>query len=158
MLRQKHQKHGWVVTMGLAAAVGLIGWAVASHLKAEVGEVRQERDVQGLPMLEFQRLFDKGDVLAVDVRNRASYETGRIAGAIHVPLDDLEAGPLAVADVKRLARGRLVVTYCSCPSEASSLRAARVLVASGVPAKALIGGYPKWAAAGGRVEHGTPVR
>lgn len=155
MLRQNRK---WAVTMGLAAVVGVLGWAVVSHLKAEVGEVRQTREAEGMPMLEFQRLFDKGEVLVVDVRDRASYETGRIAGAIHVTGDDLEAGPLGVADVKRLARGRLVVTYCSCPTEASSLRAARVLATGGVPAKALIGGYPKWAAAGGRVEHGTPVR
>lgn len=161
MLRQKHGKQGkqrWAVTIGVATVVGLAAWTVASHLRAEVAEVRQARDAEGVPMLEFQRLFDKGDVLTVDVRDRTSYETGRIANAIHVTLDELEAGPLAVGDVKRLARGRLVVTYCSCPTEASSLRAARVLVAGGVPAKALIGGYPKWAAAGGLVEHGTPVR
>lgn len=155
MLRQKRR---WAMTMGLAAVIGVVGWAVASHLRAEVGEVRQEREAQGIPMLEFQRLFDKGDVLVVDVRDRASYETGRIAQAIHVTLDELETGSQGLADVKRLARGRLVVTYCSCPTEGSSLRAARVLVVGGVPAKALIGGYPKWAAAGGRVEHGTPVR
>lgn len=155
MLRQKRQ---WAVTMGLAAVVGLLGWAVVSHLRAEVGEVRQAREAEGIPMLEFQRLFDAGKVLVVDVRDRGSFETGRIAGAIHVTAGDLEAGPLGVSDVKRLARGRLVVTYCSCPTESSSLRAARALVTGGVPAKALIGGYPKWAAAGGRVEHGTPVR
>ncbi len=155
MLRQKRR---WVMAISLTALVGLLGWAVASHLKAEVGEVRQAREAEGIPMLEFQRLFDAGKVLVVDVRDRASYETGRIAQAVHVTLDELEADPLSVSDVKRLARGRLVVTYCSCPTEASSLRAARVLVAGGVHAKALIGGYPKWAAAGGRVEHGTPIR
>lgn len=158
MLRQKHAKHRWAVTMGVAGLVGLAAWTVASHLQAEVTEVRQARSAEGIPLLEFQRLFDRGEVLTVDVRDRTSYEMGRIANALHVTLEDLEAGPLAVNDVKRLARGRLVVTYCSCPTEASSLRAARVLAAGGVPAKALVGGYPEWAAAGGLVEHGTPVR
>lgn len=155
MLRQNH---GWMTTLGLATMLAAATWTLADHLQARVTEVRQDREAQGLTLLEFQRLHDAGHVLVVDVRDRASYEAGRIAGAMHVALGDLERGDPGADEVRRLARGRLVVTYCSCPTEASSLKAARLLVSRGVPSRALIGGYPKWVEAGGRVEHGGHLR
>lgn len=152
------QGKGWMVTVAMAAVVAAGVWVLAAHLQGAMVTVRQERDTLGLPLFEFQRLHEKGEAVAVDVRDRASYEAGRIAGALHASLEDLEAGADGAAAIGRTVRGRLVVTYCSCPAEASSLRAARALAERGVPARALVGGYPKWVEAGGRIEQGVPDR
>lgn len=150
-------KNRWPATLGLAVALGVGTWVLAGLLQARVAELRHDREVQGLPILEFQRQHERDEVLVVDVRDRTSYEAGRIARAVHATPDQLESDPRALAEIIRLARGRLVVTYCSCPTEASSLRAARTLVAAGLQARALIGGYPKWVDAGGRIDRGTPI-
>jgi rhodanese-related sulfurtransferase len=127
-----------------------------ADLTREMQDARDDRrTTQGMLMLDFQRLYEKGDVLVVDVRDRASYEKGRIAGAIHVGLDEVAA---RAAEIRRLASSRMVVTYCSCPSEASSLRMAHALGVHGVPAQALIGGYHGWVDAGGRTARGPATR
>lgn len=80
--------------------------------------------------------------LVLDVRARNHYETdeGRIAGSIRV-LPDL-IGDWAV----NAPKDRLVVAYCSCPNDATSIRVARQLQSEGFQAAALKGGYPAWAA------------
>lgn len=80
--------------------------------------------------------------LVLDVRARNHYETdeGRIAGSIRV-LPDL-IGDWAVNAPKE----RLIVAYCSCPNDATSIRVARQLQSEGFQAAALKGGYPAWAA------------
>lgn len=148
MLRQNHR---WTTTLSVALALGLATWASANGVADMTRKLKDTRDdqraTQGMRMLDFQRLYEQGEVLVVDVRDQASYERGRIAGAMHLPVDEI--APRA-AEVRRLARGRMVVTYCSCPSEASSLRAAHALGDHGVRAQALIGGYHGWVDAGGR--------
>lgn len=144
MLRQNHR---WATTLSVAAALALATWVSATGLAQRRVERDATRATQGMLMLDFQRLYERGEVLVVDVRDQASYERGRIAGAIHLPVDEIAA---RAAEVRRSARGRMVVTYCSCPGESSSLRAAHALGDHGVPAQALIGGYHGWVDAGGR--------
>jgi len=83
------------------------------------------------------------------VRDAVSFTNGRIPGAVHVPVHDIAA---QLASVKKAAKGRVVVTYCSCPTEASSLRAAKLLSGAGITAKALVGGFPRWIESGGAIE------
>ena len=154
MLRQNHR---WTTTLSVALALALATW-VSGNATAERRQEREAgRESQGIRMLEFQELYERGEVLVADVRDSASYQRGRIAGAIHLPLEDIAA---RAADLRRQARGRVVVTYCSCPSEASSLRAAHALAAHGLHARALIGGYHGWVDSGGRtytLRHVPPV-
>lgn len=155
MLRQNHR---WTTTLSVALALALATWASANgmvDLTRQIKEAHDDHKAQGMLMLEFQRLYERGDVLVIDVRDKASYEMGRIAGAIHVGVDEVAA---RAAEVRRLASARLVVTYCACPSEASSLRAAQALGQHGVRAQALIGGYHGWADAGGRTARGPAQR
>jgi rhodanese-related sulfurtransferase len=144
MLRQNHR---WTTTLSVALALSLAAWVSANGVAQRRVERDAERTTQGIRMIDVQRLYEKGEVLVVDVRDRVSFEQGRIAGAIHLPVDDIAA---RAAEVRRAARGRVVVAYCSCPSEASSLRAARALGEHGVRAQALIGGYHGWVDAGGQ--------
>ena len=91
-----------------------------------------------------------GRALVIDVRIEKSFTEGHIAGAINVPVDEVEArGPWLL----RLASGRPIVTYCSCVNEHTSAVAAQELTAAGAKnVSALLGGYPAWVAAGGPVE------
>jgi len=160
MLRQNHK---WTTTLSVAAALALATWVAAAAMTTKVAEQGERRQAQGIPLLEFQRLYGEDQVLVVDVRTEDSYDAGHIPGAIQVWLDEGE-GPAVVRgkvdDIRRRAASRLVVTYCACPSEGSSLRAARVLADHGVAARALIGGYHGWVDAGGptyTLSHVPPI-
>ena len=86
-------------------------------------------------------LFERGeDVQIVDVRYPNEWEAGRIEGAVHIPLDDLD-DCLDLID-----RSRRVVTVCR--SGDRSADAAQSLVAAGFRAESLDGGMEAWAVAG----------
>jgi NhaP-type Na+/H+ or K+/H+ antiporter len=86
--------------------------------------------------------------LVLDVRSRAHYErdAGQIPGSIRVMPDLIQEW------AESQPRDRVIVAYCTCPDEASSGRAARQLRLMGFDAKALLGGYKAWEAAGHPVE------
>jgi rhodanese-related sulfurtransferase len=99
---------------------------------------------------DFIQLHAFNGALVLDVRGTDAYRAGHIPGAVHVPLDQIEA---RAEEIQALVKHRAVVTYCSCPEEHASLVAVRLLDASGVPhASALVGGYPAWVAKGGKIE------
>ena len=143
--------HAWKrVGTGLWMVMAAMGATVV----ALVGLTRA--DVQHPPgqellmaFAEFQPLQAHKSVLVVDVRDADSFANGRIPGALHEPVSDIEA---KLASVRKSSKGRVVVTYCSCPTEASSLRAAKVLTGAGITAKALVGGFPRWVESGGAIE------
>lgn len=78
--------------------------------------------------------------LVLDVRARAHYEMGAapIPGSVRVPPDQVEQW------AKDQPKDRPIVTYCACPDEASSGRAARLLREMGFQAVALQGGERAW--------------
>ena len=98
---------------------------------------------------DFRRRHSAGAVLVVDVRSDESFRLGRIPGALSVPLHRIDD---AVDQIRTAARGRPIVTYCSCAGEHASLAAAERLNVRGLRALALAGGYTAWMVAGGRIE------
>lgn len=80
------------------------------------------------------------DVQIVDVRYPNEWEAGRIEGAVHIPLDDLDDR------LEEMDRSRRVVTVCRSGNR--SANAAEVLAAEGFRAENLDGGMDAWAAAG----------
>ncbi len=92
----------------------------------------------------------------IDVRSPTAraLEPRWIPGAIHVPVD---AVGQHIAD---LPKDREIIVYCTCPSEASAARVAKVLVNHGFKlVRPLHGGLDAWIAAGYAVEstsQGTP--
>lgn len=141
--------HRWKrVGTGLWVVLAVMGVTVVTLVGLARGS---EQHPPGKELLitvaDVQPLHARGAVLVVDVREAESFANGHIPGAVHLLARDVEAQAKAV---KTLAKGRLIVTYCSCPTEASSLRAAKIL--SGVKAKALLGGFPKWVESGGAIE------
>jgi membrane protein DedA with SNARE-associated domain/rhodanese-related sulfurtransferase len=85
----------------------------------------------------------------VDVRSSTAraLEPRWIPGAIHVPLE-------AVGQhVAHLPKDREIILYCTCPSEASAARVARILMTHGFKqVRPLHGGLEAWIAAGHDVE------
>jgi rhodanese-related sulfurtransferase len=93
-------------------------------------------------------------VLILDVRGSESYanSVSRIKGAIHVNVRKLKFR-LGYAPLKDVPKDREVVTYCACPSEEASIKAAQMLLENGFKkVRALKGGWQEWQKAAGPTE------
>jgi rhodanese-related sulfurtransferase len=98
----------------------------------------------------FQPLHAEGKVFVIDVREAIAFEGGRIPGALNVPPDQVAK---RVEEIRTKADGKPIILYCSCPSEHTSAEAALILYKNGMKdVRALVGGYPEWVRAGGKVE------
>src|SRR5258708_5015627 len=82
----------------------------------------------------------------VDVRPAEEYEVAHVAGAISIPLAELEQR------LRELPREREVVAYCRGPYCAFAPEAVRTLREHGYSARYLTDGLPEWADAGNGVE------
>jgi membrane protein DedA with SNARE-associated domain/rhodanese-related sulfurtransferase len=88
--------------------------------------------------------------LIIDVRSSTARELEPrwIPGALHVPLQDM------AHRLKELPRDREIILYCTCPSEASAARVAKILMNHGFKkVRPLYGGLDAWVAAGYGVEN-----
>lgn len=93
---------------------------------------------------EVAALLDRFAVIVLDVRDEALFARGHLPGARLVPPDKWTE---AAVNLKTATLP--IVTYCSCPAEETSLRAAARFEQLGVPnVRALTGGYDGWVAAG----------
>jgi membrane protein DedA with SNARE-associated domain/rhodanese-related sulfurtransferase len=83
--------------------------------------------------------------LIIDVRSITARELEPrwIPGALHVPLEDV------ARQLKELPRDRDIILYCTCPSEASAARVAKILMNHGFKrVRPLLGGLDAWVSAG----------
>jgi membrane protein DedA with SNARE-associated domain/rhodanese-related sulfurtransferase len=83
--------------------------------------------------------------LIIDVRSATArtLDPRWIPGALHVPLQEV------AHHLKELPRDRDTILYCSCPSEASAARVAKILMNHGFKrVRPLHGGLEAWIAAG----------
>lgn len=135
----------WVVL----ALIG--GGVVALAALSQIDLQEPGREAMLIKFADFRPLYAGKQVLVVDVRDSQSFAEGHIAGAIHVTLSEIDS---RIDDVRKAAKGRMVITYCSCPSEGTSLAAAGRLNGRGVRAQALVGGFTRWVEFGGEVARG----
>jgi rhodanese-related sulfurtransferase len=98
---------------------------------------------QELSAAQLAELLSQGEVQLVDVREPYEHEAGRIAGDVHIELEQLptEAGSLD--------RERPLVFYCRSGSR--SALATEAFAASGYDAHNLAGGLQDW------VKDGLPI-
>jgi rhodanese-related sulfurtransferase len=94
----------------------------------------------------------------IDVRS--NYGSGgderMITGAIHVKLRRLRSR-LLFAPLKDVPRDREVVTYCACPNDEASIRAAQLLLDAGFKrVRVLKGGWAVWQKVNGQVARLRP--
>jgi membrane protein DedA with SNARE-associated domain/rhodanese-related sulfurtransferase len=99
-----------------------------------------------ISVAELQQLIQNGSQpLIIDVRSSSArdLEPRWIPGAVHISLPDVDAR------LKELPRERDIILYCTCPSEASAARVARILMNHGFKrVRPLHGGLDAWVAAG----------
>lgn len=91
----------------------------------------------------------RGDVTVVDVRPAEEYATGHIAGAISMPLAELELR------LTTLPKRREVVAYCRGPYCVLAIEAVNRLRARGYRAYRMEAGVQDWRAAGRRIAAGN---
>ncbi len=88
-------------------------------------------------------------LVMVDVRPTEEYQAAHVAGAVSIPLEELEQR------LRELPRDREIVAYCRGPYCAFAPEAVRTLREHGYAARHLAEGLPEWAAAGHAVESAT---
>jgi len=93
-------------------------------------------------------------VTIIDLRATGDFEQSndKIKGSIHFKIRNLRYR-LAFSPFKELPRDREIVTYCACPADELSIRAAQILQEAGFKrVRVLKGGWQAWLKAGGQVE------
>jgi rhodanese-related sulfurtransferase len=149
------RKEGLQVFYRLADPMVLRGYRALQELaEARLAEVgRLVNDYFGgagaLESVERDELLKRArgrDVVVLDVRPVEEYAAGHIAGAVSVPLAELERR------LAELPRGRRVVAYCRGPYCVLAVEAVRLLRKRGVDAVRLKDGFPEWRDAGLPVE------
>ncbi len=89
-----------------------------------------------------------GDAIIVDLRPAEEYQAGHIAGALSIPLPELEARLAELpADIE-------IVAYCRGPYCAMSPEGVALLDRHGRRARRLVDGFPEWRLAGLPVQSG----
>ncbi len=128
--------------------------SVRSHAERRLAEVDRIVDAylgtrDGLEPVTRPELLDRarsGRVTVLDVRPAEEFDAGHIAGAVSIPIDELEER------LGELPKGKEVVAYCRGPYCVWSLRAVDTLRAAGRKARRLVDGFPEWGAEGLPVE------
>ena len=141
----------------LSAIGGYTGAGVAVLLAAYIAFKWWERSrfyrmlrMARIGVADLYELIQAGaSPVIVDVRSvtARALEPRWIPGALHVPLQDV------ARRLKELPRDREIILYCTCPSEASAARVAKILMNHGFKrVRPLHGGLEAWVAAGYAVE------
>jgi len=98
--------------------------------------------------------LDRNEALTIiDVRANSSYldSNNTVRGAIHINLRRLRSR-LSLPPIKDLPRKSEVVTYCACPRDEASVRAAQILLDAGFQnVRVLKGGWHMWLSINGPV-------
>jgi len=103
-------------------------------------------EAEAVEMNELLKRARSKRVVVLDTRPPNEYAAGHIAGAISVPVDDLQRR------LRQLPKGKDYVAYCRGPYCVYADRAVEILRSNGRQARRLREGFPEWRAAGLPVE------
>lgn len=131
----------WVALRSLAADT-LPG--VTGLVEAYLGSRESLEAISGDELLA--RLRGGEPPVVVDVRPADEYRAAHVAGAVSIPIAELERR------LRELPREREVVAYCRGPYCAFAPEAVRTLREHGYNARYLTEGLPEWADAGRSIE------
>ncbi len=93
----------------------------------------------------------EGSVTVIDVRPQEEFEAGHVAGAVNIPLKELEK------HLDEIEHSQEVVAYCRGPYCVLAFEAVAKLREKGFTARRMKDGYPQWRVAGLPIESGLPV-
>ncbi len=109
---------------------------------------RDRTEEEAVSMKELMSRARRGKVVVLDTRPEHEFAAGHIAGAISVPVDELQAR------LRTLPKTKEYVAYCRGPYCIYADRAVEILAKSGRRAQRLAEGFPEWKAAGLPVQRG----
>ena len=128
--------------------------SLAEHNNAQLRELIESGTastaarLENISREELIRRMQEDSIVLLDVRPVDEFATGRLPGAINIPVEELE---LRLAE---LPRDKLVVAYCGGARCVLSTDALAILRAHGWVARRLEHGFPDWLGAGLDVEDG----
>lgn len=129
--------------VGLMRALGRVGERNVAEVERVMTDYFHARDaLEPVAREELLARLQAGLVTVLDVRPEDEFAQGHVAGALNIPIDELE---------RRLAElpvGREVVAYCRGPYCVFSFEAVAALRVRGYLVRRLEDGYPEWKAAG----------
>jgi 3-mercaptopyruvate sulfurtransferase SseA len=82
---------------------------VPSSAPSSNGLPQTEADVPRVSVEEAAAAIQSGEAIVVDVRSAQAYQASHIAGALSVPLFDIETDPTSV----KLDKDKWIITYCT---------------------------------------------
>ena len=135
----------------------LTSCAIACLADVGKGTLAQAKpaDVQFVTADELKAKISHNEpVTIIDVRATSGLleSDNKIKGAVYVKLRRLKSR-LDMPPLKDVPRNREVVTYCACPNDEASIRAAQLLLEAGFTrVKVLKGGWVTWKKINGQVE------
>jgi rhodanese-related sulfurtransferase/DNA-binding transcriptional ArsR family regulator len=130
--------------------------AVGEHNLAEVRSViadyfERPDEMDAVSLDELRERMPDSNFLLLDVRDEAEYRQGHLPGAVHVPLEKLEA------NLAHLPPDREIIAYCRGPYCILSLKAVQMLRAHGFHSRRLEEGVAEWKATGGIPDTGIQM-
>ena len=133
--------------MGRAMAERL-GYAPADLDRLVREHFGDRASAEAVGMEELLKRARSRDVVILDTRPASEYAAGHIAGAISVPVDELQRR------LRQLPRDKEYVAYCRGPYCVYADHAVDLLRAKGRHARRLLEGFPEWRAEGFPVQTG----
>jgi len=106
-------------------------------------------DPEPVRMEELIKRVRHNGVVILDARPTIEFAAGHIAGALSVPIEELQKR------LRKLPKNKEYVAYCRGPYCVYADRAVELLRSHGRRARRLIEGFPEWKAAGLPVEVGS---
>ncbi len=133
----------------LCAAIQRVAKRRLADLERLVYEHFGDRsDPEPVRMQDLLKRARSNNVIILDARPANEYEAGHIAGAISVPVEELQRR------LRHLPRDQEFVAYCRGPYCVYADRAVEMLRASRRRARRMVDGFPEWQAAGFPVTRG----
>jgi rhodanese-related sulfurtransferase/DNA-binding transcriptional ArsR family regulator len=135
----------------LCHALRLVAEKRLAELDRLVREHFGDRDpAEPVEMTELMARARKGGVVILDTRPPLEFAAGHIAGAVSVPVEELQER------LRALPKNKEYVAYCRGPYCIYADQAVEILRAGGRRARRLLEGFPEWKAAGLPVETSPP--
>jgi rhodanese-related sulfurtransferase/DNA-binding transcriptional ArsR family regulator len=103
-------------------------------------------DLEPIPADELLKRMKQKRVTVIDVRPAEEYAAGHVAGALNIPVEELEK------HWKELPASREIVAYCRGPYCLLAYEAVAKLRRKGLKARRMEKGFPEWRQAGLPVE------
>lgn len=137
--------------VSLMRALGRVGERNVAEVERVLTDFLHRPDMlEPLAREELLERLKDGLVTLLDVRPSDEFACGHVAGAINIPIDELERR------LSELPREREIIAYCRGPYCVFAHDAVAALRKEGYRARRLEDGYPEWKAAGFPIAAATP--